>query len=349
MTSECINSTASLQKSVSISNIIFLILDLIVAILTIAGNSIFMITLIKNKKLHTPSNMLLGALCFSDLLVGYLLQPMYLGFYFKVELQVTTPKEMSPIRDKIYTVGTITVALSFLFAAIISVDRYVAICHPYRYHASASCKTHIWIAILSSMAWTIVPIICHVIDEQVILAGITLLIIIIGISSILFSYYKIYSVIKRQNNSVHTLGTIERKNGLPEGKDGPHERKEGLHDRQEGQLEEEKRKRERDRTSMIKVIFLGQFICFAPYFMLTIYFLATSSVCLDTPAKLILDLWAVFLLLGNSFVNPIIYCFKYKVFRNSALRLICGNRYNESQSRDSMGTEMKERSRQSQA
>ena len=337
MTSECIDSTASLQKSVSISNIIFLVLDLIIAVLTIAGNSIFMLTLIKNKKLHTPSNMLLGGLCFSDLLVGYLLQPMYLGFYFKVELQRTAPTDMSPIRDKIYTVGTITIALSFLFAVIISVDRYVAICHPYRYHALASCKTHIWIAVLSSMTWTIVPIIFHVIDEKVILAGITLLIIIIGIFLILFSYYKIYSVIKKQTNSIHTLGTIERKDGLHETTDGPHEKKEGPHERQK---EAEKRKRERDRTSMIKIIFLGQFICFAPYFMLTIYFLATSSICLDTPTKLILDLWAIFLLLGNSFVNPIIYCFKYKMFRNSALRLLCGNRYDESQSRDSRHIEM---------
>ena len=295
--------------------------------------------------------MLLGGLCFSDLLVGYLLQPMYLSFYFRVELQKTTPNEMSPIRDKIYTVGTITIALSFLFAVIISVDRYAAICHPYRYHALASCKTHIWIAVLSTMTWTIVPIIFHVIDEKVILAGITLLIIIVGIFFILFSYYKIYRVIKKQNNSVHTLGTIERKDGLHEMKDcpqvkkdgpdeitdGPHERKNGP---QERQREAEKRKHERDRTSMIKIIFLGQFICFAPYFMLTIYFLATSSICLDTPTKLILDLWAIFLLLGNSFVNPSIYCFKYKMFRNSALRLLCGNRYDESQSRDSRHIEM---------
>lgn len=332
MTSECTDSTASLQKSVSISNIIFLILDLIIAMLTIAGNSIFMLTLIKNKKLHTPSNMLLGALCFSDLLVGYLLQPMYLSYYFKVELQRTTPSQMSPIRDKIYTVGTVTIALSFLFAVLISVDRYVAICHPYRYHASASCKTHIWIAISSGMTWAIVPILFHVIDEKVILAGITLLIIIVGIFLILFSYYKIYRVIQKQNNSVHTLGTIERK-------DGPHER-------QEEQREDEKRKRERDRTSMIKIIFLGQFTCFAPYFALTIYFLATSSLCLDTPTKLILDLWAVFLLLGNSFVNPIIYCFKYKMFRNSVLRLLCGSRYYESESSNSRQIERTDRSQQ---
>ena len=194
------------QTAVSSNIIIFLALDFIIAIMTIAGNSIFMLTLIKTRELHTPSNMLLGALCLSDLLVGFIVHPMFITFYFKAELQHTHDE----LQEKmIFTAQHICTGLSFLFGVIVSLDRYAAICHPYRYYALAKCKTHLWIAVLTGMTWALIPVIDRFINEPLFLAVSTSGGVLIGISLILFSYCRIYSVIRTQKRQVHTLGRIE--------------------------------------------------------------------------------------------------------------------------------------------
>ena len=542
------------QTAVSRNIIIFLALDFIMAVLTIAGNSIFMLTLIKTRELHTPSNMLLGALCLSDLLVGFIVHPMFITFYFKAQLQRTHDEVTEKM---IFTAQHICTGLSFLFGVIVSLDRYAAICHPYRYHALAKCKTHLWIAVLTGMTWTLIPVIDRFIDEPLFLAVSTSGGVLIGISLILFSYYRIYSVIRTQKRQVHTLGRIEtarvkvqtqdgaqifgrdkitpgtvqrgdktngsepmkatigtyqrqngtqtlginkktsgtaqksdatnghepiettivtlhrhdeirgtieatvaavqiqnmtrkheaietrtcavqsadetnrcekteaifvteyrqdvslirgnnevtaetvqrrdesdtrgiikatagtvqvrnqththgstetavdtvhRQNGtqisrMTEATVGPAQRRiiaytHGATETASGTFksqEKTRRKRERDRTRMILLILLCQLVCFAPYFGLTIYFMATSTICLDTPTKLISDLWASFILLVNSCINPLIYCWKCENIKNTALRHLCGNRRDEKQSSNTRQSATGERSQQMEA
>eukprot|EP00112_Aurelia_sp_Birch-Aquarium-sp1_P005612 Seg1640.7 transcript_id=Seg1640.7/GoldUCD/mRNA.D3Y31 product="Trace amine-associated receptor 1" protein_id=Seg1640.7/GoldUCD/D3Y31 len=525
------NSTVLFPKTVSSNVIIFLAVDFLIATLTIAGNSIFILALIKARELHTPSNMLLGALCLSDLLVGFIVHPMFFTLYLKALLQREHDQTIEKI---IFTAQHICTGMSFLFGVIVSLDRYAAICHPYRYHIFANCKTHFWIAILTGMTWAFIPIIDRFINEPLFLAVSTSSGILIGIPLILFSYYKIYIVIRKQKRQVHTLGTIETSTARVQRQDGTqilraseqtsstakrrdetdrlepldekvvtvqrqdgtqipgtievtaetvqmrnethaHEviettagvvprrgetliratieataatvqrqdetntqrttetasgavqRREATHthgtteaasgivqkpdetnthrttetasgtvQRREAththgtteaasgivqkpdetnthrttetasdavqrrgeththgtteaasgtvqNQEKTRRKREKDRTRMILIILLCQLVCFAPYFTLTLYFMATSTICFDTPTKLILDLWAAFILLVNSCINPLIYCLKCEKIRNSTLRHLCVHRRDGSQSSNTMQSEMEER------
>eukprot|EP00112_Aurelia_sp_Birch-Aquarium-sp1_P013371 Seg2837.1 transcript_id=Seg2837.1/GoldUCD/mRNA.D3Y31 product="D2 dopamine receptor A" protein_id=Seg2837.1/GoldUCD/D3Y31 len=448
------NSTVLFPKTVSSNVITFLAVDFLIATLTIAGNSIFILALIKARELHTPSNMLLGALCLSDLLVGFIVHPMFFTLYLKALLQ----REHDQIIGKmIFTAQHICTGMSFLFGVIVSLDRYAAICHPYRYHAFANCKTHFWIAILTGMTWAFIPIIDRFINEPLFLAISTSSGLLIGFPLILFSYYKIYIVIRKQKRQVHTLGTIEASTARVQRQDGieilgaseqtsstvkrrdetdrlepaeakvlnvqrqdrtqipgtievtaetvqmrnetrAHEaiettagvaqrrgetlmratmataatvqrqdetnthrttetalgtvqRREATHtqgtteDTVQNQ-EKTRRNREKDRTRMILIILLCQLVCFAPYFTLTLYFMATSTICFDTPTKLILDLWAAFILLVNSCINPLIYCLKCEKIRNSTLRHLCVQRRDESQSLYTRQSEMEERPQQ---
>ena len=313
MATECNISAVLFQKTVSVNRILFLTLDFVIAIMTILGNSTFMLTLIKNRALHTPSNMLLGALCFSDLLIGYVVHPMYFGFYFKVELQ----RQYDALLHKIVRISSdICVGLSFMFAVLVSLDRYAAICHPYRYHVLASCKTHLWITIVSGMTWMIIPVIHQFIDEPLFLTAYEFVCVATGVMLIIFSYCRIYSVIKMQRRSVQTLGTIETASGTNQ--------RQGV----------ERSKHERARTNMILVILVCQFVCFAPYFALMIYFLAISRTCLDSTIPFILNIWVVFIVLVNSAINPIIYCAKCNEIKTSIFRFLCGNRHDESHSTD---------------
>ena len=314
MATECIISTALFQKTVSINIILVLALDFVIATMTIVSNSIFILTLIKKRELHTPSNMLLGALCFSDLLVGYLVHPMFFSFLFKLELQ----RQYDALLSKILrTSSNICIGLSFLFAAIVSLDRYAAICHPYRYHVLATCKTHLWIAIVSGMTWTIIPVIHQIIGEPLFLTAFKFVFATTGVMLIMFSYYRIYSVIKKQRRSVQTLGTIETASGT---------------NQRQG---EERSKHERARTKMILVILVCQFVCFAPFFALMVYFLAMSSTCLDSPTTFIFNIWVTLVVLANSAINPIIYCVKCSEIKSSVFRFLSRNRHDESHSTDS--------------
>ena len=320
MAAYCNSSNVILQKTVSINVITFLALDFITAILTIAGNGIFMLTLIKYSVLHTPSNMLLAALCFSDLLVGFVLHPMHLSFFFKLEVQCIYDFSHRQIT---FTVANIFIGMSFLFGVIVSLDRYVAICHPYQYHTSASCKTHICIAILAAMTLvTVGATLNHFISWQSFFARFSIAFLVTGIVLILFSYHKIFCVIRRQNNSVHTLGTI------------------GGAVRTEQRREGGRRRHERNRARMIMIILVCQFVSFSPYVGLMSYLMVMSRFFLETSFKFILDIWVNFFLLANSLINPIIYCLKSKTIRDSTFQLLFGNRNNESHSTNSRNNEM---------
>ena len=140
-----------LSEVPSQSVLIFVVCDIFVALLTIIGNSMFMVTLMKTTCLHTPSNILLGALCFSDLLVGFIAQPITISYYAIMGTEQTVNIPLSTAYS-----GTryLCTELSSLYVVLISLDRYVAVCHPYKYHSTATCKTHIYIVIVAAILFT---------------------------------------------------------------------------------------------------------------------------------------------------------------------------------------------------
>ncbi|XP_031573015.1 melanocyte-stimulating hormone receptor-like [Actinia tenebrosa] len=96
-------------------------------------NTLVIAAIYQTKSLHTPSNILLCSLAMSDLIVGFLAQPLY-----------TTAIIMEIKGDvKVYCVtGAVTAFVSYTSAgaslftlAAISVDRYFAIHRPLRYRA----------------------------------------------------------------------------------------------------------------------------------------------------------------------------------------------------------------------
>ena len=108
---------------------VFLGLNLILTVLIIAANGMFLVTLIRKKSLQTPTNILLGALSISDLLVWFVLEPLWIWEYSK-RIEHEFSNRLLALRIFFMYV---VIGLSFLYIAVISLEWYIAICHPFKY------------------------------------------------------------------------------------------------------------------------------------------------------------------------------------------------------------------------
>ena len=115
-----------------ITNIVTCILNSFFSLLTCIGNFIVVFVIGKTRDLHSPSFILLGCLAVSDLLVGLICQPLFVGYKiaeleknFAVFCTLNVVQSLS---------GFTTGGVSFLILAAVSIDRLLALTLHLRYN-----------------------------------------------------------------------------------------------------------------------------------------------------------------------------------------------------------------------
>ena len=296
----CNETIVPLPKFGNINIKVLLIVDALPGAATIIGNSIFILTLIKTSNLHRPSNVLLGALCLSDLLVGVIVRPLYVTFLLKMLLsnEMNTLFKSAFSKSFFYCGG-----LSFSFAATISMDRYLAICHPFVYRRFITCKKYLIFTVVVCIGWFVFTSLRFVrsIKMSATYNMILILYMIIAISIILVCYGRILQVMLKQRRAVPTLGTIN-------GEESSHA---------------EHQRNEKAKTHMVAVILGFFFLCYTPYLSLLGWFsVRKSRGCWDTDTVFIVNQWVNFFLLWNSCINPVVYCIKSREIRDACKRVL---------------------------
>ena len=280
---------------------ILLVLDSIVALSTVVGNGVFMAILLLKKSLHTPPNVLLGALCLSDLLVGTVVQPLYI-IDFTYQLVGHSYEQFLNVK----TILTwFCVGLSFQHILLISLDRYAALCHPFRYHMYATCTLHIRICIFTSiipLSVTTVSIILFIKQYLTVRNYVLSCVLFISLAAVAFANWKVFCILRHQKLKIVTVGEIV--------------------------AEEERRqickgKQERKKTYVIAIVLFLFSICYLPLFVQFLLKFWHHKVFPSIVRYHIFDLWTDFFMLLNSVMNPLVYYARMKEIRHAAAVVIC--------------------------
>uniref|UniRef100_A0A8C4X3C9 G-protein coupled receptors family 1 profile domain-containing protein n=1 Tax=Erpetoichthys calabaricus TaxID=27687 RepID=A0A8C4X3C9_ERPCA len=289
-------------------------LVLLVILFTVSGNSLVIISIAHFKQLHTPTNFLTLSLAVADFLLGGLVMPpsairtvekcWYFGDIFCI------------FHSSIDLLLCITSILHLFF---ISIDRYYAICHPFKYKSKF---TVVLIKKMIFLCWSLAAVYgfamifaefnikpkdsihdknnycvgsCNVIQNEVSTRISSIISFYIPGSIMIVIYVKIYMVATKQAKSLRQ--TIEHRN-------------------------EDSRKREAKAAKTLAII-VGVFLCcWSPsFFCITI----NPAIHFSIPSLLLeIVYWFSY---TNSTFNPFIYAFFYKWFRKALKLIILGKIY----------------------
>ncbi|XP_051780716.1 trace amine-associated receptor 1-like [Erpetoichthys calabaricus] len=282
--------------SLTIHIIIYVILCTIITF-TISGNLLVIIIISHFRQLHTPTNFLTLSLAVADFLLGGIVMPpsmirsveacWYFGDFF-CKFHTSTDIMLS--------------ATSIIHLFFISVDRYYAVCHPFKYRTKINL---IQIGKIVLISWSL-PVIQHSeyyyfetlycvgscipvqsVESVLLLALLTFYIpgcIMIGI------YLKIFIVAKKQARAIRE--TMESKYSST-------------------------RKREAKAAKTLAIVIVVFLVCWCPFI------LCNSILNYETPARVVEALiWISYL---NSAFNPFIYAFFYTWFRKALRIIVMGN------------------------
>ena len=273
---------------------------------TVVLNLLVMIAVKTKVRLQSMSNMALACLALTDVMVGLVVQPLFIAQIWNI-IQGETTASACSIQIALRFFFYFFCLSSILHLFLITVDRYIAIMRPYVYIQTIT-KSRVLIA--SPLAWA-VTIIVHMallIDKEVGRyikhAVIVSLITIIVICNVI-----VYREVHRHEKeiTVQQVDVASRENFLSQ-------------------------KRAFKLTVMIIIL------------IITSYFPVISFVELKEPLKNVVSvgtLTSIFMVVGslaafNSLVNPFIYCIRLRQFRVAFIELLIKKNHNEADKFESM-------------
>ena len=283
-----------------VTAIVYIAIQLTIAAFIVVLNSILIIALIKKRSLQTPSNAVLGFLCSSDLIVGIILLSLcFLNISMVFSQRIDEEANLFDAFAKALLGFT---GLSSLFMILVNLDRYFAICHPYNYLQHATSKLYAIVSICTFLIYAFVIAVSYVTDitygtysRKVILA----ILLIVTMGFLIYCNMKILGVIRRHRREI---ASNERQS-----------------EEQQSSFQSETK---RYRIIFILIILFA--ICKLPYNSL--YLLVSIANIRMTWHVIILLCLSDNLLLLNSILNPVVFCYRVAILRNAVKEIFCCQR-----------------------
>ena len=274
--------------------IVLYVINILPMLISIIGNAVCIIALVRTPSLQRPSNIWVGALCISDLIVGIVSQPIYYGSL----ISMVTGKAARSLWTASTNANVLLGTASFIMAYLVTLDRYLAVCRPFWYARVVTKRLCIFGAALGFVL-SFPPIIVNIFSPKAtLLYCVVQMVLILG--QIAFFYCRIYANILRQRRHISSLAVVN-------------------YDRRKFR----RRKSETKRAYTIAIIIVTMIISYGPMNVILVLFgnSKPGGICLLPERSVVAMAWGQYFVLLNSAINPMIYCFRMQEIRRAIKRL----------------------------
>ena len=292
-----------LTESVYNSLVALITINSISAITAILLNALVIIVVATKQQLRTRYNILLACLAATDLLVGVLVQPLFVASEMKHILGIGPFCTLDTVLV-VFTYGVCGTSISHL--VLISVERYVFIKLPLRYEdivTEERITAGVLIAWAVSASVSIMMIVLASINSELdlypkLLISFDLLIafvILVYTAVIVYSYVAVFVEARNQKRRLQT-------EQLPE--------------------EESKRLRKNNKAAnTLTIILTAMLFVYIPT-VLFIGYVSFSDALVEPHVLYVLSAWSYTFAYLGSLLNPLIYCWRMKKLRRAFLDVL---------------------------
>lgn len=261
------------------------------SVTAVAFNALAILALRRTLALPKKLRLLLLSMAVSDVGVGLLVQPMYVGMVVMSKEKSHAPVILS---DAYFITTNFICAASLIGVTALAADRFLAVHLHLRYHELVTYKRVVFVVILIWMSSAIIgPLLLW--DRSVGYA-IVPIITIVCLGVIAIFYLKIYLAVKYHTEHIAAMQTS----------DG-------------GEINEEmQRNAEKQKKTAVTIfcVYLVLVVCYLPNLIIVCLTLA------DVTISHYLSTLSDFVLFLNSSLNPLIYCWKMKQIRHAVKNIL---------------------------
>ena len=280
----------------------------ILAILTTIGNTCIILAYHRNQALQTKNNLLIVALALTDLLVGVLVQPLFV--WVKIIQMMGKIDCFLEIVSDLLTKFSFSISLLTL-GLIVTPERYIAVFHPVKHHTWLTKRKLFYSIIFIWFATAVVVLIIPFGVPRVVYQSFGLILIVLTLSTSLFLYLKIARKLRGMKSRVAPPTGMARAKRVSR----------TLNPSQ-------------IRAAITMFYVLGSlFICWIPMLSAFIYVSIRGQ---NLVYQKFLWTWGVTCIFLNSFCNPFIYSMRNRNMSLAIRRLIVKDRNVDLQTGDVM-------------
>ncbi|XP_039503852.1 trace amine-associated receptor 13c-like [Pimephales promelas] len=269
-----------------------------VALLTVCGNLLVIISVSHFKQLHTPANILILSLAASDLLVGVFVMPLHLSWV------IESCWLSGPVMCSVFNFVTFqATSVSVHTVALIAIDRFLALHSPFFYSEKIS-PTVICIATLFNWLFSLLynftllfingnftfmcPGVCLCIVDWVSSFIDLLVVFLIPCTLIIILYSHVFVIVRKHVTAIRAVQ---------------------VHNSKDSSKTRVIDKSERKAASALGILVFVFLLCLLPYYIFSL----TNFLRDDSFSNVINSVLILFYL--NSSINPLIYAMLYPWFK----------------------------------
>ena len=272
---------------------IFTVANVITCPFTTLLNVLIIISVKTKVFLRTKSNIALACLAVTDAVMGLIGQPVFISLVF-TRLQGEDTLNLKQAVVNAFILRLLT-TLSLFHLALINVERYIAIKHSLRY---ATIVTEVRLICSSAFFWIIAFLLTLptiILQDDSIKRKISSVTMTSCLAIIAFCQVVLYREARRQQRQTA--------------------------DQQISMEVKQRKLKEKKALKTTTIVLFFLLLNYSPLIFVQILF--NIYVIESDNSRDILTLTAIFSVIANSFVNPIIYCARVRQFRVAFIELIC--------------------------